>query len=77
MRHRLPGRLASLAALLRSMPTARGQGSEALARFWRTAHLARNPLCSASLGLGCSRISKGQAVSPLLEIDRELIADFH
>lgn len=31
MRRRLPGRLASLAALLRSMPTARGQGSKALA----------------------------------------------
>lgn len=33
MRRRLPGRLASLAALLRSMPTARGQGSKALVRF--------------------------------------------
>jgi hypothetical protein len=33
MRRRLPGHLASLAALLRSMPTAHGQGYQALARL--------------------------------------------
>ena len=46
MRRRLPGHLASLAALLRSMPTAHGQGYQALAHLWMDeiseASVARN-----------------------------------
>jgi hypothetical protein len=56
MRRRLPGHLASLAALLRSMPTAHGQGSNALAR--READDLRNqvPTHFSSAELACASI---------------------